>query len=128
MRVSTAPEEKFGQGNDRGAGRTDALPGLAISGTGSWGQDSGLPERLLQPNGRRARKHVLAPGASFPPEGVIGGVLGNYAAEVSFGTEYTGSHEGIQSEVVAFRAFQRVVAFVTNVRKAGAAHTRWQRQ
>src|ERR1700682_5021064 len=121
MRVSTASKEKFGQGNNRGARRADVLPSPGIGGAGSWGQDSGLPEWLFQSDGRRARKHVLAPWTSFAPERVVGRVLGDCAAEIGFGAEVTGRSEDIQREIVPFRAFERVVAFVSDVGEARTA-------
>src|SRR5580700_11178122 len=122
MRVAAAGEEDFGQRDHRNTRRAcgDKLNDL----TGSRRQNPRPSIDLLQTDCGRAGENEFVIGMS---EGVVGGILGESAAVIRLRTEVTGGAENVQSEVLAFRAFERIVALVADEGEPGPADSRGQR-
>src|SRR5580692_7829058 len=116
MRVAAAGKKKLGEwddGNSLLAGRLQS-----IQRTGPGRQNSGTAIDLLEPKGGGASKDKLMIDA---PKGVVSGILGKSAAEISLRTNVTRGGEGIECEVLAFCTFQRTVALIPDVSKTRTA-------
>src|ERR1039458_1243835 len=123
MGVSATGEENFGQRNDR---NTRGASGDKVNDlTGPGRQHPRAPIDLLQSDRSGASEDKFVIG---PPEGIIGGILGEGAAVISLRTEVTGCGESIQGEVLAFCTFQRTVAFIPDEGKTRTANASGQRK
>src|SRR3984957_13238623 len=126
MGVAAAAKKLFGQRNQRDV-RTGAFSGL-IHRTRSRRQNPGAANWLLQSNAGGARENELVVRFAFSAESLVSGILGQRAGKISLGTKVTRCGKGIEREVIALSAFQRVVAPVVNEGKTGTADSRRQRQ
>ena len=85
----------------------------------SRGQDPGASIDLLQAQGSGASEDELVIGRA---EGVIGGILSEGAAIIRLRADIAGCGETIESKVLAFGAFERIIALVADESKAGTAN------
>src|ERR1700688_998947 len=109
MGVAAAGEEDFRERDYGSAGSTRGCQSAELAGSGRQNQSAAID--LFETDCGRAGEDEFVIGTS---EGVVGGILGESAAIIRLRTEVTGGAEDVQREVLAFRAFEGIVALVAD--------------
>src|SRR5579864_7442798 len=127
MGVSAAGKELFGQ-RDQGEACARSLARLGIDGTCPRRNYARAPEWLLQADCGRAGEDELMASFALAPKCLVGGILCQNPAEVGLRAEKVSGHKAVESEVVAFRALERVVTLVADKGEAGTPDSSWKRK